>query len=269
MRRCAITIALVVVLASLLPTVAFAAGPHRPPSPAVTPDQFLTEQDYQSYFDPALRSYIPNPYLNLGIGNLWTYQGKIDRKDMHEQVIVKQDGDVAAIETIMGIPCLVVIDTLWPGVIQPMQDAAAVSPVEIVTHWYAQDKDGNVWCFGEDAAQYRNGVVVSHRGSWKAGERGAGPSVVMAAAPAVGDRYNEGMRRRWTQEWAVVLSTTETYASPAGAIPGSVLVRDRSRLDSRSAESKLYAPGLGLVRLEMRRAGSGVMELVAEPGGAF
>ena len=43
--------------------------------------------------------------------------------------------------------------------------------VEDTFDWYAQDKAGNVWYFGEDTKEYKNGRVVSTEGSWRAGSR--------------------------------------------------------------------------------------------------
>jgi hypothetical protein len=53
--------------------------------------------------------------------------------------------------------------------------------------WYAQDKDGNVWYFGEDTKEFEGGQVVSTEGSWEAGKDGALPGIVMEADPRVGD----------------------------------------------------------------------------------
>ena len=45
--------------------------------------------------------------------------------------------------------------------------------VEDTFDWYAQDRRGNVWYFGENTKEYENGRVVSTAGSWKAGRDGA------------------------------------------------------------------------------------------------
>jgi hypothetical protein len=39
--------------------------------------------------------------------------------------------------------------------------------------WFAQDKDGNVWYFGEDSKEFEDGRLVSTEGSWEAGVNGA------------------------------------------------------------------------------------------------
>jgi len=52
--------------------------------------------------------------------------------------------------------------------------------------WYSQDKEGNVWYFGEDSKEYQNGKMTSTKGSWEAGADGAKPGIIMQADPKVG-----------------------------------------------------------------------------------
>jgi hypothetical protein len=56
--------------------------------------------------------------------------------------------------------------------------------------YFAQDRDGNVWYFGEDTEELdKNGRVVSTAGTWRAGVDGAQPGVIMEAHPNVNDHY--------------------------------------------------------------------------------
>src|SRR4029453_15510303 len=57
--------------------------------------------------------------------------------------------------------------------------------------WFAQDKDGTVWYFGEDPKELEDGQVVSTEGSWEAGVKGANPGIFMEANPKVGDTYKQ------------------------------------------------------------------------------
>ena len=52
--------------------------------------------------------------------------------------------------------------------------------------WYAQDKHGNVWYFGEDTKEFENGKVVSTAGSFEAGKNGARAGIIMRAHPKQG-----------------------------------------------------------------------------------
>ena len=51
--------------------------------------------------------------------------------------------------------------------------------IEDTKDWYAQDKFGNVWYFGEDSKELVDGKVVSTEGSWVSGYYGAKPGIVM------------------------------------------------------------------------------------------
>ena len=60
------------------------------------------------------------------------------------------------------------------------------SLIEDTFDWYAQDKEGNVWYFGEDPKEYQNGKMTSTKESWEAGADGAKPGIIMQADPKVG-----------------------------------------------------------------------------------
>jgi hypothetical protein len=63
--------------------------------------------------------------------------------------------------------------------------------------WQAQDKQGNVWYFGEDTKELENGEVVSTEGSWEAGVNGAHPGIIMLAHPRRDLRISRKTRPTW------------------------------------------------------------------------
>ena len=67
-------------------------------------------------------------------------------------------------------------------------------PREVTDDWYAQDRDGNVWYFGENTKELdRHGHVTSREGSFKAGRDGARPGAVpIRGAAARGDQRLRG-----------------------------------------------------------------------------
>lgn len=69
--------------------------------------------------------------------------------------------------------------------------SAEGSVIEITFDWYAQDRQGSVWYFGEDSKEYNNGVVVSTSGSWEDGVDGVQTGIIMEANPMVGDIYRQ------------------------------------------------------------------------------
>ena len=56
---------------------------------------------------------------------------------------------------------------------------------EIALDWYAQADDGAVWYLGEDVADYKDGVIYTHEGTWLAGRDGPA-AMIMPARLKVG-----------------------------------------------------------------------------------
>ncbi len=72
--------------------------------------------------------------------------------------------------------------------------------IEETYDWYAQDKAGNVWYFGEDSTEYKKGKKASKDGSWEAAIDGAKPGIVMQSNPHPGEPRPERTVYRVT--WA-------------------------------------------------------------------
>src|SRR5919205_909704 len=104
---------------------------------------------------------VDNPWFPLRPGTTLRYRGVKDGKPSRDVVTVTH-----ATKTIVGIPCVAVSDRLYlSGRLQ-----------ERTTDWYSQDKQGNVWYFGEATAELdRQGRVTTTEGSWQAGRGGAEP----------------------------------------------------------------------------------------------
>jgi hypothetical protein len=133
--------------------------------------------------------------------------------------------------------------------------------------WYAQDKEGNVWYFGEDTKEYENGKVVSTKGSWEAGVDGAEPGIVMEANPQVGDSYRQEYYEGEAEDMAEVLSLDASGLNDAVSVPygsfGNVLMtKEWNPLEPAVLEYKYYAPGTGLIGEEQILGGTDTSELV-------
>ena len=107
--------------------------------------------------------------------------------------------------------------------------------------WYAQDKEGNVWYFGEDTKEYENGKVVSTKGSWEAGVDGAKPGIVMEANPRVGDSYRQEYYEGEAEDMAEVLSLDEMAQVPFGQFDNALHDEDTSPIEPNVLEYKPYA----------------------------
>src|SRR5215212_1208623 len=113
--------------------------------------QKTTQTAYAPHINPAdFTTTIDNKYFPLAPGTTFIYQGKT--KDATEGDVVTVTSDT---KRIMGVECVVVDDKVT-------EDGKLT---EQTYDWYAQDKEGNVWYFGEDSKEYEDGKV-STEGSW-------------------------------------------------------------------------------------------------------
>ncbi|MBM3671366.1 MAG: hypothetical protein FJW86_04170 [Actinobacteria bacterium] len=117
--------------------------------------------------------------------------------------------------------------------------------VEVTYDWYAQDDDGNVWYFGEDVVNYKDGKPANDHGSWITGTDGP-PGMLMPADPQVGDVFHPENIPGLVYEEDRVISTTETIKGPQGPIDGVLEVREERK--DGTVEKKYWAPGYGEFR---------------------
>lgn len=113
---------------------------------------------------------------------------------------------------------------------------------EVATDLYAQADDGSVWHFGEDVANYDDGVLVDREGSWLAGRDGP-PGLVMPAAPKVGDVFRSVNGPGQAAEEVTVRSVGQAVDGPRSRVEGAVVIQEI--LDDGSSEDKTFAPGYG------------------------
>lgn len=205
---------------------------------------------YNPVIDPAnFVTVINNSYFPLLPGATYLYHlSGADGPDQDITVTVTHQT-----KTILGVTCIVVHDTA----------TANGQLVEDTLDWYAQDKQGNVWYFGEDTKQYENGQVVSTEGSWEAGVNGAKPGMVMEEQPKVGDIYRQEYAPGVAEDKAEVLGLDESVTVPYGAFAHCVKTKDFSALESDVVENKYFCPTLGQVQTVTVAGGSEREELVS------
>ena len=194
---------------------------------------------------------IDNPYLPLVPGTRMTYQG--DGDEGREEVVVTVTHRT---KRVRGVETIVVRD------IASREGAV----VEDTYDWYAQDRHGNVWYFGEDTKEYENGRVVSTAGSWEAGVDGARAGIVMKAHPKVGDRYRQEFYRGEAEDKAQVLAVDERVTVPFGSFTDVVRTKDFTPLEPDTVENKYYAPGVGSVLEVQVKGGRSQLRLVSVTG---
>ena len=188
---------------------------------------------YEPVIDPAnFVAGVTNPYFPLTPGTTFRFQGTRDGVARNDELTVTTETKV-----IMGVTCIVVRDIA----------STDTEIVEKTTDWYAQDKDGNVWYFGEDTAEYANGLVTTTDGTWMAGVDGALPGFIMKAVPTVGDAYRQEYRPGIAEDFAEVVKTDAEAGGPSGQYTNVVVTEDTDLLDKAKFEHKWFAPGVGQI----------------------
>ena len=121
------------------------------------------------------------------------------------------------------------------------------SVIEDTLDWFAQDRSGNIWYFGENVVDYESGLAISLAGSWEAGVAGAKAGIIMFAKPVVGKFYRQELLLGEAEDAAEVLALNETVTVSAGTYTKCLKTEDFSPLSPDVTEIKYYAPGIGNV----------------------
>jgi hypothetical protein len=175
---------------------------------------------------------IDNPWMPMPEGTRWHFVGHTAGGTERTVVTV-----LLTTKVVDGVRTRVVHDVTRTGKGRLLEDTY---------DWFAQDRRGNVWYFGENTKSYGGGTV-SHAGSWQAGRHGARAGIVMKAHPRVGDAYRQEYRKGVAEDQARVLSRAGAADVPYGSLRGLLKTKDFSRLEPGADEVKYYAKGVGVV----------------------
>lgn len=208
----------------------------------------VADEVYEPVIEPAdFVATIDNPFLPFKPGSTWIYEG--DTGEGSERIEVTVTSET---KEILGVTCTVVRDRVW------IDGELAEDTLD----WYAQDRAGNVWYFGEDSKEIDGGEVVSTEGSWEAGVDGARPGIVMYAEPqAGGESYRQEYYEGEAEDMAKVLSVTASVEVAYGSYEQCLQTEEWSPLEPGVREHKFYSRGIGLLLEEMVEGGDGRIEL--------
>jgi hypothetical protein len=119
--------------------------------------------------------------------------------------------------------------------------------VEDSLDWYAQDRAGNVWYFGEATKELNaRGQVTTREGSWRDGVHGARAGVFMPAHPRVGRSYRQEHYKGHAEDHFKIES-----------IRGSTMVtHEWTPLEPGVLDQKVYRRGIGTTSEDSLRGGS-------------
>jgi hypothetical protein len=154
--------------------------------------------------------------------------------------------------TIAGVKCVVVRDLVTHN----------GKPVERSLDWYAQDKAGNVWYFGEASSEFKHGRFVHvPSDSWKTGVHGATPGILMEAHPRKGDVYSQENAPN-SKDRAKVLGYVNSMTVPFGTFHHVLETKEFTPLEP-SIDHDFYARGIGEIQEINVKGGEGKTKLVS------
>ena len=187
-----------------------------PYDPVIAPSNFVTTID--------------NPYFPLKPGTTFTY--------------LTPDGvskDVFAVthntRVIDGVTCVEVHDSVFTNDVL----------TEDTLDWFAQDKEGNVWYFGENTAELEDGLLSTIAGSFMAGVNNDKPGIIMKAHPAVGDFYRQEFSLNNAEDFGETIGLNASVMVPYGTFSHCLKSLETTPLEPDAMEDKFYAPGVGNV----------------------
>src|SRR3954447_2096103 len=192
---------------------------------------------------------VDNRYFPLEQGSQWVYRGVEDGEPSRDVVTVTDQTIV-----IQGVRCTVAHDDLYiSGKLEETTD-----------DWYAQDRGGTVWYFGEDTKELdSNGNVTSTEGSWKSGVDGARAGIIMPAHPRVGDAYRQEFYAGHAEDFAKILDLKAPVSVPFGSFKKTLRTKESSPLEPGIVDNKYYAKGVGMVKELTVKGGTDHAELVS------
>ena len=209
-------------IAILLPALAGCGSSGGSTSSAATQSgtNTLPQTSEPSNLNPAdFTTQIDNPYWPMPVGRQWHVHVSNPQGESLQETITVEDRTKKIAD---GVTARVVHDVVYDK----------GKPSEITDDWYAQDRDGNIWYFGESTAEIHNGRRDTS-GSFEAGRNGADAGVVMPANPTVGLTYREEYYAGQAEDRAKVLALDQQVEAPAGHFTGAAPDRrhepDRAR----------------------------------------
>jgi len=188
---------------------------------------------YDPVIDPAnFVRHVTNPFFPLPPGQTFVYEGQTPDGFTHDDFIVTHKTKV-----ILGVTCTEVHDVVY------LDGKLAEDTLD----WFAQDKQGNVWYFGENTEELIDGRPSTLAGTFTAGINNDKPGIVMEGNSLVGDFYRQEFALATAEDNALVVSLNATVTVPRGTFTHCLKTLETPPLEPDARENKYYASGVGNV----------------------
>ncbi len=191
---------------------------------------------------------VDNPWFPLKPGSTWFYRGLEGHTHMSDRMRVKHKR-----KRILGVNTTIVHDVV----------SKHGKPREVTNDWYAQDRDGNVWYFGENTKELdRHGHVTSREGSFQAGRHGARPGVLFPGDPKRGQSARQEYYKGHAEDHFKILDTSARVQSPFVSSHHAVETKEWTPLEPGIVEHKYYVRGVGDVKEKTVKGGRERLQLI-------
>jgi hypothetical protein len=189
---------------------------------------------YHPHIDPAdFSPNVTNPYFPLPPGKTFVYAGTKDGKKALDIFV-----PTSRTRVIDGVTTRVVEDRGY------LNNRLR----ERTSDYYAQDRCGNVWYFGEDTAERdRHGHVISTEGSFHAGVDGAEPGVFMQAHPQLDRKFRQEWYQGHAEDQFRLIDRSTPVTVPYGSFDHALRTRETTVLEPAVVDNKYYVQGIGEV----------------------
>ena len=139
------------------------------------------------------------------------------------------------------------VDGVTAGVLEEREEKGG-QLIEVSRNYFATDPNtGDVYYFGEDVDNYKDGKIINHDSAWLTGVNGARFGLMMPGKPKVGDKYYQEIAPKVALDRVEIVSVDETVKTPAGTFQHCVHLRETTPLEPGTSH-KYYAPGVGMIK---------------------
>lgn len=182
---------------------------------------------------------IDNFWFPLKPGTQWAYEGvSLEKGEEVSHRVIFTVTDLTKV--IGGVETVVVWD----------QDFAAGELVETELAFFAQDKEGVVWYFGEYPEEYEEGKFIAAP-AWIHGLEDARAGISMKKDPELGTpSYSQGWgpKVNWTDR-GQVSQVGQKFCVPFNCYENVLVIEESNQEEPNAFQLKYYAPGIGNIRV--------------------
>ena len=177
---------------------------------------------------------VDNPWFPLKPGSKYRYRGNKEGTRMTDVVKVTH-----RTKRILGVKTTVVHDVV----------RTHGRREEVTNDFYAQDRNRNVWYFGEATKELdRHGNIISTEGSFEAGVDGARAGVYIPGHPKVGQSARQEFYPGQAEDHFKVLDLNARVSVPYVTSDHALRTKEWTPLEPNVVDNKYYVRGIGTVR---------------------